>query len=383
MLRNRVMEDDIAIVGGGPAGAYLGYLLGRKGIPATIYDDSHPREKPCGGGITPSALERFPLLRDIPSSYRYVDKILFISPEGKEAMVGGQALMNVSREHLDWYLLQNAVDAGARLVAERVTGVMEEDKAWRIRTGKGEYGSRLIVGADGVNSVVRNAIVGRISREDIGACIGYYARGIERDHNVMRFFRGFQGYAWIFPRETHSSIGVGLDIKQAKNLKGYLDGFISEYCPGIEKISPYGALIPAARHPGFYKLSCAGGNWILTGDAAGHVDPILGEGIRYALWDAELAAEAIVGGKPERFDSLWRQAYYRDFVEACKLREFVYDPGMLERGVDLIARSETFAGIMMGIVAGTQSYSGLWGRVITSLPRMMAEAKLDRVPGEE
>ncbi len=382
MRRNSEMTEDIAIVGGGPAGAYLGYLLGQRGINAAIYDDSHPREKPCGGGITPSAREKFPLLREIPSSYRYVDKILFISPEGKEAMVGGQTLMNVSREHLDGYLLHQAVDAGAQLVEERVTGVVEEANTWRIRTEKGEYRSRLIVGADGVNSVVRDATVGRISRDDIGACIGYFARDVERDYNVMRFFKGFQGYAWIFPRETHSSIGVGLDIKQAKNLKGYLDGFIDEYCPGIEKISPYGALIPAARHPGFYKLPCAGANWILIGDAAGHVDPILGEGIRYALWDAELAAEAIIDGKPKRFDSLWRQACYQDFVEACRLREFVYDPGMLERGVDLISRSETFAGIMMGIVAGTQSYSGLWGRVINSLPRMIAEAKQDRAPGK-
>ncbi|UCG82925.1 MAG: hypothetical protein JSW38_12235, partial [Dehalococcoidia bacterium] len=224
MRRNSEMTEDIAIVGGGPAGAYLGYLLGQRGINAAIYDDSHPREKPCGGGITPSAREKFPLLREIPSSYRYVDKILFISPEGKEAMVGGQTLMNVSREHLDGYLLHQAVDAGAQLVEERVTGVVEEANTWRIRTEKGEYRSRLIVGADGVNSVVRDATVGRISRDDIGACIGYFARGVERDYNVMRFFKGFQGYAWIFPRETHSSIGVGLDIKQAKNLKGYLDG---------------------------------------------------------------------------------------------------------------------------------------------------------------
>ena len=369
------MAEDITIVGGGPAGAYLGYLLGRKGVQATIYDDSHPREKPCGGGITPSALEKFPLLKDVPGSYRYISKMLLISPEGKEAMVGGQTFMNVSREHLDGYLLQKAVDAGARLITERVVGLEQEAAAWRIRTNKGEYSSRLVVGADGVNSVVRGATVGRIPRQDMGACIGYYARGVERDYSVMRFFKDFQGYAWIFPRETHSSIGVGLDIKQAKNLKAYLDGFINEYCPGIEKISPFGALIPAARHPGFYKIPCSGKNWILIGDAAGHVDPVLGEGIRYALCDADLAAEAIISGKPERLDALWRKAYYKDFVEACRLREFIYDPGMLERGVDLISRSETFSEIMLGIVSGTQSYTELWGRVMTSLPRIFAEAK--------
>ena len=117
---------------------------------------------------------------------------------------------------------------------------------------------------------------------------------------------------------------------------------------------------------------------MLIGDAAGHVDPILGEGIRYALWDADLAAEAIISGKPERLDALWRKAYYKDFVEACRLREFIYDPGMLERGVNLISRSETFSEIMLGIVSGTQSYRDLWGRVVTSLPKMMSEVKTVR-----
>jgi len=369
------MIEDIAIIGGGPAGAYLGYCLAQNGILATIYDDSHPREKPCGGGVTPFALEKFPLLKGVPSSYRYVDKVLFISPEGEQAMVGGRTIMNVSREHLDGYLLQAAIDSGARLIEERVSSIEEEATGWLIRTEKSEYHSRLVVGADGVNSVVRRATVGRIQRENMAACIGYFARGVERDYNVMRFFKDFKGYAWIFPRETHSSIGVGLDIKQARSLAKYLNGFIEEYCPNIEKTSSFGALVPAASAPRFYEIPCSGKNWILIGDAAGHVDPILGEGIRYALWGAELAAEAIVDDDPIKFDVLWRNAYYRDLVEACRLREFVYDPNMLELGVKMISRSETFAGIMMGLIAGEQAYRGLRGRVIANLPQIVSEAK--------
>ncbi len=369
------MIEGISIIGGGPAGAYLGYRLARNGIRATIYDDSHPREKPCGGGVTPSALEKFPLLKGVPGSYRYVDKVLFISPEGKRAMVGGRAIMNVSREHLDSYLLQVAVDNGAELIKERVGGIQDETTGWLIRTDQGEHRSRLVVGADGVNSVVRRATVGRIQRENMAACIGYYAKGVERDYSVLKFLKDFKGYAWVFPRETHSSIGIGLDIKQAKNLPRYLNGFIEEYCPDIEKLFPFGALVPAARQPEFYEIPCSGRNWILIGDAAGHVDPILGEGIRYALWGAELAAEAIAGGDAGKFDLLWRDAYYRDFVAACRLREFVYNPEMLELGVKMISRSETFARIMMGVIAGEQSYSGLREKVTASLPGILSEAK--------
>jgi geranylgeranyl reductase family protein len=369
------MADGIAVVGGGPAGSYLAYLLAQRGVSVTIYDDSHPREKPCGGGITPAALERFPLLRSVPTSHRYVDRMLFISPEGKEAMVSGRALMNVSRRELDSYLLRKAVEAGAALREERVTAVVEQSEAWLVRTDRGEESWALLVGADGAHSVVRGATVGPIPKGDMGACIGYFATGVERDSSVMKFFKGFQGYAWIFPRETHSSIGIGLDVKQAKRLKEYLDGFIDRYCPNIEKLSPFGALIPTARSAKFYKTPCAGKNWILIGDAAGHVDPVLGEGIRYALWDAELAAEAIISGWPQEFDAFWRKAYHRDFVEACKLRDFIYNPEMIERGVALVARSGTFADIMMGMVAGTQSYRDLQKRVMASLPAILAEAK--------
>jgi len=371
------MIEDIAIVGGGPAGAYLGYRLAQNGIYATIYDDSHPREKPCGGGITPFTLERFPLLKGVPSSYRFVHRILVISPEGEEATVSGLRIMNVSREHLDKYLLQKATDSGAKLIEERVTGIEERADGWLIRTEKGEYRSRLLIGADGVHSVVRRATVGRIPRENMAACIGYFARGVERDYSVMRFLKGCNGYAWIFPRETHSSIGVATDTRHARKLTGYLNEFIKEYCPKIEKISPFGAMMPATRDPKFYEIPCSGRNWILIGDAAGHVDPILGEGIRYAIWGAELAAEAIVDENPARFDVLWRKAYYPDFVEACGLFEFIYNPGMQELGVMMLSRSETFAQIMTGVVASEQTYRGLRERVVASLPRIMSEAEMN------
>ena len=51
------MNDDIAVVGAGPAGAWTAYLLARRGARVVLIDPSHPREKPCGGGVTGRALD--------------------------------------------------------------------------------------------------------------------------------------------------------------------------------------------------------------------------------------------------------------------------------------------------------------------------------------
>src|SRR5947208_2867516 len=47
---------DVAVVGAGPAGAWAAERLARAGARVTIFDPSHPREKPCGGGVTGRAL---------------------------------------------------------------------------------------------------------------------------------------------------------------------------------------------------------------------------------------------------------------------------------------------------------------------------------------
>ena len=51
---------NVAVVGAGPAGALLAFHLARDGAAVTLFDASHPREKPCGGGVTAKALALLP-----------------------------------------------------------------------------------------------------------------------------------------------------------------------------------------------------------------------------------------------------------------------------------------------------------------------------------
>ena len=75
----------------------------------------------------------------------------------------------------------------------------------------------------------------------------------------------------------------------------------------------------------------------LIGDAAGHTDPILGEGILYALWGATLAAEAVLEGHPEWYDRLWRDAYLPRFERHLRRARWL-ESGVLLDGLIGLAR---------------------------------------------
>jgi flavin-dependent dehydrogenase len=57
---------DIAIVGGGPAGALCGERLAAQGYRVTIFDEHLAWEKPCGGGLTHKAIEVIKQSKRIP-----------------------------------------------------------------------------------------------------------------------------------------------------------------------------------------------------------------------------------------------------------------------------------------------------------------------------
>ena len=110
------------IIGGGVAGAYCAYQLAKKGLHPVIFDPSHPREKPCGGLISPLALKLFPFLKQLPIDRSEKTRLYVISPSGKKVCTHfrkNRALV-FSRLELDQCLLNMAIDCGAKLISERV-----------------------------------------------------------------------------------------------------------------------------------------------------------------------------------------------------------------------------------------------------------------------
>jgi geranylgeranyl reductase family protein len=365
---------DVAVVGAGPAGSYFGYKIGGKGLNTILFDDSHPREKPCGGGITSFARKKHPIIHKVLHLGDLGNRLTYISPKGVKAeIIGDTQGFTISRSILDKFLLDKAVQEGVTFKSERVVDFWRTDDYWLIKTNKGEYESKIIIGADGVQSLVRKKIISPIPKEQLGLLFGYYAKKKDHYNEGFKYMNGKVGYFYLFKRKDHVSVGVGTYLNDSEGLRQELDKFIKEYYPDLEIISEWSHLIPFVSAPQFFNLPCAGKDWLLIGDAAGHVDPITGEGILYAMWGAELAVKAILNGNPELYDNYWREEYGKELIGRAKEVKSSYNPLMAEFSVRLMRKSKTFAKIIWNLTQRELSIHDFNKELLTNAHKIVLE----------
>src|SRR5438105_14727855 len=110
----------IAIVGGGPAGAFAGELLAARGRKVLLFDEKLAWEKPCGGGLTHKALRQYPFLAQARTESKFIQHCLLTSPTGRHARFDLRHPVAIfSRLALNGLLLERALRAGVELRRER------------------------------------------------------------------------------------------------------------------------------------------------------------------------------------------------------------------------------------------------------------------------
>jgi geranylgeranyl reductase family protein len=374
--------SDVAVIGAGPSGAWAAHLLARRGARVRLYDPSHPREKPCGGGVTGRALsivasavplDRLPAVRIRRATFHG-------GPSGTTAHVAlpavnaahtGDALVVASRTDFDALLLEAAREAGAELVAARVTAVARENGHFLVRTRAGHADrARLVVGADGASSLVRRSMARRFDRHQLSIATGFFAHGVTGDDIAIEMTADPPGYLWSFPRPDHLAIGICAQADAgttADALRSMASRWIAER--GIAdgaRLTPYCWPIPSLSAADFEALEVSGPGWLLAGDAAGLVDPITREGIFFALRSGQLAADAISAGgmQPDReyADRLHAEILV-ELACAARFKAGFFRPRFNRLFLQAINRSARIRAVVADLVAGAQSYRGLKSRL--------------------
>lgn len=366
----------VAVVGAGPAGSLLAWRLARDGATPVLFDPSHPREKPCGGGLTGKALD---LLPPAPASdslpARRVEACRFESGDGEWVDVTLASPVAVAaRRELDAWLLRRAVEAGARHVAERVVSV---DEAGRLRTSRGrDERFDVVVGADGAGSLVRRTFLHPTPPPRLYMATGWYARGTAP--MLVRFAPGLAGYLWLFPRPDHVGVGICAPLASVptRQLLDRLETEVTRHYPALleEEGGRYAHTIPSPSSDPASILEIAGPRWALVGDAAALADPITGEGIYYALRSALVLAQTLhEDGSLARYPERVLEDSGRELLKSAALRDRFFAPGFARRMVAFSRRSPAVREVLGDLVLGGQGYVGLSRRLLKAGPRFLWE----------
>jgi len=299
------MQYDVIIVGAGPAGASAALEFARFGMHVLVIEkESLPRKKPCGGAM-PSSIEKL-LNIDISKVVKNRTKVqkLYHNYENevtKKVSIESAPIL-INRSEFDMFLLEQAraVGTGNLEIMDkcRVVSVGESPQMVHVVLENGKIlEAKYLIAADGALGKIASSI-GLMKKKkfapsldaEITTSAQYYDK--HQDTMVMNYFCVPNGYGWIFPKEKNRfSCGV-LTWGKALDLKNELDDFIAKSFPkgSIDSIEISGYPIPI--YQGSQQISTH--RILLAGDAAALVDPVSGEGIRFAMHSGKIAAIVIM-----------------------------------------------------------------------------------------
>lgn len=400
-----VTRYDLLIVGAGPAGSFAAELLAKSGAQVALFDGRPEGEpKACGGGVTAKALKAWPQLLNAVG--RTINELDLYSPSSKRLhLVLEEPFAIYSRVAFDCYLRDRARDAGAHVIAEKISArkITKSDSGWRLKSETGsEWSGTFLLAADGANSGIAKKLAGPLQPSDMEVAFGYRAPlpANNTAPTVVAFLPAWVGYAWAFPRPDHLSFGIATtqDAFKHEPLDQLLWQFMIGYylqCEGkkakfwsAETDSPerthieahlrasaerYAARIPGLSATTWDSRTVSGDDWALLGDAAGFADPVTGEGIYYALRSAEIFAEAYLSRAPQTYEKSWRKDFGAELRRAAQMRRRFYGnffgAPFTERMIEFARGHRGVKRVLGDLVAGEQGYVDLKKKLVKSALR--------------
>ena len=284
-------QPDVTIVGGGPAGAALAIVLGRRGVKVVLYEKAvHPRLKPCGEGLLPhgvSALRRIAGLPDAPC----IRGLRFTAgDETVDACFSGELGLVLRRDRFDAWLFDQAA----------ATQNVDARPGTPYRPGPATF----LVGADGARSMFHRQLKARSARPyRVG--LSTHVTGVEGLGDRVEVFFHDEGELYVAPTGGGEALvaalfeyrhfrrdGISYLLNKTVALRHRLSRI--ELTTPVIAAAPLGVYVP--------RIVDRRERVLLVGDAAGTPDPITAGGLALALTATNLAADAIVSGALDHYE---------------------------------------------------------------------------------
>jgi geranylgeranyl reductase family protein len=390
---------DIAVIGGGPAGAAAAIRAARGGAKVVVFEKgAFGRDKVCGDGLTPRAVGALQALDiDLDDAHR-IDGLRMIAGRQRRDLPWpdhGRFPPHGAvwpRRRLDAHLIDAADKAGAELVYETAAlPRLEGDRVVGVEAGGRRIDAGLtIVAAGAQGKVARMLGADRHPDEPFGLAIRSYVespRHLDRHLEACLTLRdrngtAVPGYGWMFPcGDGTVNIGVGALSTMKRfsdlNLNTLLDDYRALVCDEWG-VGEYLERPRAWRLP-MSTLKRHGEGWVAIGDAAGLINPMNGEGIDYGLESGVLAADLFLAdpaAAPDRYD-VEIGAKFDAFLRTGRRFSFLIGhPWILRNGLRLAVGTQAIADITLSVMGNLvdNDTPGAAGRVMRVADRTLAAA---------
>ncbi|MFX1332549.1 MAG: NAD(P)/FAD-dependent oxidoreductase, partial [Promethearchaeota archaeon] len=233
---------DVTVIGAGPGGSTAARYLAKQGFDVCLIDkDRFPRDKPCGGGFSTQLVEEFPYLKKREEEFlKGVCHVGVLHSPNRRTVMRARVDMAVAlRTDLDNAMFETALDAGtSSITGQRVKSISISNNFAKVSLDNGkEISTRVIVGADGVTSMVARStgLNTKWSSKDVTACrvaeVPVNPATIEelytadREYHFFANLGGVPGYGWIFPKFETINVGLGIVADHAKGLLRHFRSF--------------------------------------------------------------------------------------------------------------------------------------------------------------
>ena len=340
-----------------------------------MFDASHPREKPCGGGVTARALDivtdaiapgTLPSVAITSATFEHggqvVDMMLGDRPDR------APLLAVVSRRVFDEALLAAAVESGALLIRSRVRRIAAAPAGWTLESDSAPVQADWLLGADGPTSLVRRTVRTPFARRDLSIATGFYVHGRTSSTISIAFEDAPPGYLWSFPRPDHLAVGACAQADQASPpaLLAIVSSWIQRNVVPGARLEKYSWPIPSLGAEALDREEPSGPGWLLLGDAGGMVDPITREGIYFALASGDAAAASLAqhDGTSRLYGERIRDTVHAELRRAAALKARFFSPHFTALLIEALRSSAGIRDVMTDLISGTQPYRGLRRRLL-------------------
>ncbi len=383
---------DVVVVGAGPGGSSCAYFLAQHGLRVLLVDkNDFPRDKTCGDGLTPRALEvceRMGIGPELARSGLQIEGIDVIAPNGVQTRVDMPRVdgrdtqgMVIRRFVLDQILWRRALDAGAdvrtnvRIKAIQTNGggagLVGECKGKQV-----QYAGRLVVIATGAQMrLLRTVGLLKHNPEVILAVRGYLS-GLRElaPRMVFRFDHvPLPGYGWLFPiAEDAANVGLGYFPKRSgkygsdASTRSALKSMLRQ--TGLASAAEVEASLQQVKgypiRTDFLRAQTFAEGILVVGEAAGLVNPLTGEGIDYALESGQIAAgfihSAFAAGEfssdvLSEYDRLLRGRFQRLFEFSERVRLLTMNRPLMNFLVSMANSRSDLRRLLTRILTGYQA----------------------------